>query len=840
MKENILRMPLEEIMGERFGRYSKYIIQERALPDARDGLKPVQRRILFSMYKDGNTFSKAYRKSAKSVGNVMGNYHPHGDSSIYEAMVRMSQDWKYKIPLIEMHGNNGSIDGDPAAAMRYTEARLSKLAEEILRDIDKETVLMAPNFDDTAYEPTVLPARFPNLLVNGATGISSGYATNIPPHNLTEVIDATVKRIESPNCRLDTLMGIIKGPDFPTGATVQGKDGIRKAFESGSGKVMMRAKYEVKKDKKKQAIIIHEIPYEVNKATLVRKIDEIRIDKKVDGIIEVRDESDRDGLRIAIDIKKEASSELIVNYLLKNTDLQKSYSYNMVAIINKRPMQAGLLTLLDAYVNHQKEIILKRSEYDLRKAKERAHIVEGLMKALSILDEVIETIRNSNNKKDAKENLIKKFDFSEAQAEAIVMLQLYRLTNTDITALKEEEAVLKALISELTAIIKDETVLKSVLIKELKEIKKEYHIPRRSVIEEEIEDIVIDEMAMIPQEDVVVTVSKHGYLKRTTLRSHTASQQEYPKLKDEDYLLAMYEMSTHDTILVFTKLGNYLYIPIHELPDIKWGDMGMHLSQHIPIDPSDEIIYVHPVKDFNALEYITHFTSDGQMKKTVLKDFDISRYNKSYTAIKLKKNAFVKRVLVTDGSSNVMIVSNTGYAISFPEDQVNPIGVRAGGVKGINLKKGETLADAEIFHPVNDSLLLVTDKGNMKRIRANEFLANRANRGILAIKDIKSNPHEVVGLLNVDPNDSIQYYINNEIAEIVAKEIGYYDRTSIGKNVTNYEIQDVINKVVYLKVPEPSKVIKEKKKVKESSVKKEDKIIHQERDLTIDDFLDEL
>ena len=544
---------LEEIMGDRFGKYSKYIIQDRAIPDVRDGLKPVQRRILFSMFKEKNTYDKPYKKSARAVGDVMGKYHPHGDSSIYEAIVRMSQNWKMKEPFVDMQGNNGSIDGDSAAASRYTEARLSEIANEMLRDIEKDTVAMAPNYDDTLLEPTVLPSRFPNLLVNGTTGISAGYATNIPPHNLGEVIDATIYRIDNPNSRLETIMNFIKGPDFPTGAIIEGISGIKQAYETGRGKIMIKSKVSLEKNK----IIIHEIPYEVNKALLVRKMDEIRIDKKIDGILEVRDESDKDGLQIAVDLKKDANAENILNYFYKNTELQISYNFNDVVIVNRRPMLMGLLGILDAYIAHQKEIVTRRSQFDLKMAKSRYHIVEGLIKALSILDEVIKTIRASKNKGDAILNLVKNYDFTEKQADAIVTLQLYRLTNTDVVALEEEKVKLLEEMKKLEAILADENVLCKVIKEELKEIKKKYATPRKSEIRDEITEIKIDATSMIPKEDVVVVVTNEGYIKRTSLRSFAASDMSDLTLKENDYVVGLYNMNTLDTLLIFTNLGIY-------------------------------------------------------------------------------------------------------------------------------------------------------------------------------------------------------------------------------------------------------------------------------------------
>ena len=597
--ERIYEYSLEEIMGQRFGSYSKYIIQDRAIPDVRDGLKPVQRRIIFSMYKEKNTYDKPYRKSAKTVGDVIGNYHPHGDTSIYDAMVRMSQDWKLRLPYIDMHGNNGSIDGDSPAAYRYTEARLSKISNELIRDIDRDTVEFAPNFDDTIMEPTVLPARFPNLLVNGSTGISAGYATNIPPHNLGEIIDATIKRIDNPNCTLESLMGIVKGPDFPTGGIVEGIDGIKKAYENGRGKVIVKARTFFEETKGKLSLIITEIPYEVNKSQLVRKIDEIRIDKKIDGILEVRDESDRDGLRIAIDIKKDSNKEVILNYLLKNTELQISYNFNMIAIVNRAPKQLGLREILDAYIVHQKEFITRRTKFDLEHAKARLHIVEGLIRCLSILDDVIKAIRASKNKVEAKDNLVKLFDFSELQAEAIVMLQLYRLTNTDVTLLEDEMKNLNIMVNGLQSILDNEEVLKNVMKDELRKIKKEYALSRKTDIKEEITEIKIDTKEMISKEDVIVTITKDGYIKRTSVRSYQASNDE-ATVKDGDYLLGLYELNTLDVLLLFTNLGNYLYIPVHLIPSAVWKDLGKHVSNIVKLEQEEEIINVIPIINFDT------------------------------------------------------------------------------------------------------------------------------------------------------------------------------------------------------------------------------------------------
>ena len=558
----LMDLALEDVMGDRFGRYAKAIIQDRAIPDVRDGLKPVQRRILYGMFNDHNTYDKPTRKSAKTVGYIMGNFHPHGDSSIYDAMVRMSQWWKQSTPYIEMQGNNGSMDGDGAAAMRYTEARLSKISNELLKDIDKNTVTWAPNFDDTIMEPTVLPAKFPNLLVNGSTGISAGYATNIPPHNLGEVIDATIKRIDSPNCHLDTILELIKGPDFPTGGIVEGKEGIIEAFTKGRGKVIVRAKANYVKEKGKEQIIISEIPFDVNKAMLVKRISELALEKKIDGISEVRDESDRrDPVRIVIDLKKDANKDLILNYLYKNSDLQISYNYNMVAIVNRRPMTLGILAILDAYIAHQKEVVTRRTEFDLDFAKNHLHIVEGLIKAISILDEVIATIRKSKNKADAKINLQNKYGFSEKQAEYIVMLQLYRLTNQDVIELQQEFENLKKVIAGLEEILADPEKLKGVMKAELRKVKAEYATDRKTEIKDEITDITINEEEMITKEDVIVLVTHDGYVKRTSKRSF--KEDELPTLKEGDYIIGFFELNTMDTLLLFTNKGNFIYMPVY-------------------------------------------------------------------------------------------------------------------------------------------------------------------------------------------------------------------------------------------------------------------------------------
>ncbi|WP_017727844.1 DNA topoisomerase IV subunit A [Halalkalibacterium ligniniphilum] len=768
--ERYLDLPLEEVIGDRFGRYSKYIIQERALPDVRDGLKPVQRRILYAMYKDGNTAEKPFRKSAKTVGNVIGNYHPHGDSSVYDAMIRMSQEWKVRNLLVDMHGNNGSIDGDPPAAMRYTEARLSKISSQLLRDIEKNTVEFIPNFDDSDQEPIVLPAMFPNLLVNGSTGISAGYATDIPPHHLSEIIDGVIMQMEKSSTTLDDLMTVIKGPDFPTGGIVQGIDGIRQAYQTGKGKIVVRAKTEIEELRGgREQIVITEIPYEVIKANLVKKMDELRFDKKVDGIAEVRDETDRTGLRIVVELKKEADAQSILNYLFKNTDLQITYNFNMVAIHNKAPKLMGLQALIQAYIDHQKEVTTRRSEYELRKAKDRQHIVHGLMKAISILDEVITTIRASRDKKDAKDNLIQSFQFTEAQAEAIVTLQLYRLTNTDITTLEEEAAELERKIHELESILASEKKLIHVIKKDLLAIKKEFADDRRTVIKKEIEEIKINMEVLVPSEDVMVTVTKEGYVKRTSIRSYTASNGEPPGMKEGDYLLGHFEMNTTDTLLLFTKLGNYLYLPVHQLPDFRWKDNGQHVANLVSLDKEDEIIEALPVKEFSEEHSLLFITKNGMTKRSQLSLYQAQRYSKPLMAVKLKDEDEVVTVRLTDGKQELFIATELGYGLWFNEEEISLVGQRAAGVKGMNLKEGDKVVDATTFSlDETVEFLLVTQRGAVKKMSIKEFdKSSRAKRGLVMLRELKSNPHRVIACKHVLSGDET-YHVRTEKGKVEA------------------------------------------------------------------------
>ena len=792
--QDIQELNLEDVMGDRFGRYSKYIIQDRALPDIRDGLKPVQRRILYAMSIDGNTSDKQFRKSAKTVGNVIGNFHPHGDFSVYEAMVRMSQDWKLRDVLIEMHGNNGSMDGDPAAAMRYTEARLSKISEELLRDLDKQTVEFVLNFDDTEEEPTVLPARYPNLLVNGATGISAGYATEIPTHNLGEVIDATIHAIDHPKATVKELMQFVKGPDFPTGGIIQGIEELEQAYETGRGKVVIRSKTKIESIKGgKSQIIITEIPYEVNKALLVKKIDEIRLNKKIDGIAEVRDESDRTGLQIVVELKKEANAEGILNYLLKNTDLQVNYNFNMVAIDERRPVQVGLKTILTSYINFQKEVITRRTQYDLKKAQDRLHIVDGLMKALSILDEVIALIRNSKDKKHAKERLVETYDFTMIQAEAIVSLQLYRLTNTDITILRNEKLDLNEQIATFLSILKSEKTLLQVMKSELRDLKKKYATPRLTQIQAEIEEIKIETEVLVTEEEVYVVATKQGYYKRVSPRSFASSAPEENGMREGDEVILCQKASTLDNLILFTSKGNYLHLPVHEIPEAKWKDVGNHLSQSISLG-TNELILSGFIKakdsDDSYKDWtVVFFTKEGLVKQTLFNEFTTYRGYKTRTsnAMKLKTTTdeVVKVVVTNPEGLEVFIVTHCGFGLRYELSEIPVVGTVASGVKAINLRKEDFVAGAMVYsleHKVV-SAFLVSQRGAVKRFNVLEIsMLTRAKRGLMVLRELKAKPHRVV-FMNGEISSTSEYTIvatNAETKVVRPMDLTLVDRTSNG------------------------------------------------------------
>lgn len=801
---------LEEIMGLCFARYSKYIIQDRAIPDVRDGLKPVQRRIIYAMFIDHNTNDKALKKCANAVGNVLGKFHPHGDTSVYDALIRMSQNWKQNHVLIEVGGNNGSIDGDPPAAMRYTETKLAKLADELLKDIDKNTVPMVLNYSDTLLEPTVLPAKFPNLLVNGTTGISAGYATNIPPHNLGEIIDATIKRIDSPNCRLDTILDIVKGPDFPTGGIIEGLDGIKQAFETGKGKVVISCRYTFEKVKGKEQIVISEIPYEVNKQQLVKKIDDIRIDNKIAGIAEVRDESDKDAMvRIVIDLKAGADKNLVMNYLLKNTDCQCNYNYNMVAIVNRRPKLLGLIPLIDAYIAHIKDVIKKRSEYDLAVAKKEIHLTEGLVKAISILDEVIAVIRSSKNKKDAKENLISKFAFTEDQAEVILTLQLYKLTNTDIVELEKKLENLRKIIAGLEAILGDEAKLATVVKEELKRIKKEYAIPRKTEISATVKDISISAEDLIIKENVMIVLTHEGYIKKVPMKSFASANGDETAVKPGDYPINIFETTTLNKMLIFTKMGNYMYIPVNDIPWCKWKDLGKHVSNLVTTHPDDAVVASYIVNDEDSDEELVMFTKSGMVKRTKISDFVVSRYTKLYTAMKLKDDDAI--VSIKKFKENTIIVTASGYYISYKTTEIPVSSSKASGVKGINLKD-DFVVSGLVYNEEDEYLNVFTNQKTAKRIKLTDLTQlSRAKRGSMVIKKVKTTNYEVITSLITNTKDQIGLAMLDDIGILKNTDISIMDIASTGSTIAKKRFDHAF-KFTDIKKVEDKKELKKKPK----------------------------
>ena len=756
-KERIREMPLEQVMGERFGRYSKYIIQERALPDIRDGLKPVQRRILYAMYQDGNTYDKPFKKAAKAVGNIMGNFHPHGDSSIYGALVHLSQDWKMREPLVEMHGNNGSMDGDGPAAMRYTESRLSKISNMLLQDIDKDTVNMVLNFDDTEYEPTVLPARFPNLLVNGSTGISAGYATEIPPHNLGEVIDATIYLLKHPNATLEDLMKYVKGPDFPTGAIIMGTKGIKEAYKTGRGRIQVRAKTSIQDIRgHRQEIVATEIPFDVNKSLLVKKIDEIRLNKEIDGIAEVRDETDRHGLSIVIELKKDTDAQNILNYLFKNTDLQVSYNFNMVAIDHMTPVQVGLKHILISYLEHEVDVVTKRTKFDLNKAEARLEIIQGLIHAMDILDQVIKTIRASKNKADAKKNLIAKYKFTEKQAEAIVSLQLYRLTNTDVNELIAEQDKLNKLAEKYRKLLSDRKTLEKEIIKELSAVKKEFSNPRRTQISQESAKVEIDEKALVADEQVRVLISRDGYLKRSSIRSYQSTDDADNGLPDGDKVVYENTISTLSNLYLFTNRGNVIYRPVHELVEAKWKETGQHLSQEIGLDNDEKIIRVFVLDKLSANINFLLATNDGYIKQLELANLQPTRTYKSraMTAIKLKnKDSLLVGVdaVKPDAKKEITLFTHRAYAIRYDISEIPTSGSKAVGVKSANLKEDDYIVNYVLVDNKYVDLMhvgLITQRGAFKQFKLKLVnKVSRAKRGVLVLRELKIKPHRIAALV---------------------------------------------------------------------------------------------
>ena len=745
--ENISIQPMEDVMGDRYATYAKYVIQDRAIPDVRDGLKPVQRRIIFTMFRNNNVFNKPTRKCAHTVGAVMGTFHPHGDTSIYEALARMSQDWKVRYPLIDFQGNNGSIDGDAPAAYRYTESRLSELSNELVRDIDKKTVDMQLNFDDTEFEPIVLPARFPNLFVNGTEGIAVALATEIPPHNLKEIINATIYRIGHKTATVEDLMQFVLGPDFPGGGIIYESEGLKNIYLTGRGRIEIASRTQIVSNKDNQQIIITEIPYKTQKNQLVFEIDKIVHSKAVDGLLEVRDESDWKGIRIVIDCKKDAKVELLLQYLMNKTGLVTSYSTNMVAIVDGRPKTLNLLSYIDAYIAHQVDVVTRKSQFDLDKFKARLHIVEGLIYASLNINEVVEIIKKSKDKADSKLNLMDRYGFSNEQAEAIVTMPLYKLSHTDEAILEQEKATLLKDIETLQGILEDEAKLNRVLVRELKAIAEKYGDDRRTTIEEKQEVAPIDKRDLIAKEEVMVALSRDGYIKRSTLKSYRSSgDNPLPGLKDGDVLVGAGLLTTTDYLICFTNQGNYICVPVHKITENRWKDEGMHLNAFSTLAANEKIIKGIAVSDFRDDIYLGILSKFGQIKRMPLNLIEKGKRARPTRNMRLLNGDEVVDVQILSGNSNLIVIASNGNVTYFNENELNILGTKAGGVKSMS-GLGKTNAVALIAFDTEEKskVIMFTDKGHYRIFDNNHVnLTNRLGKVQPLMPCFKSDIHHVV------------------------------------------------------------------------------------------------
>ena len=850
--ENIHHETMEEIMGSRFATYAKYVIQDRAIPDARDGLKPVQRRIIYAMYKDGNIFSRPTRKCAHTVGQVMGKYHPHGDSSIYEALVRMSQSWKVNNALITFQGNNGSIDGDGPAAYRYTEAKLSQIAEEMIRDIDKNTVDMALTFDDTEFEPTVLPSRFPNLLVNGTEGIAVGMATEIPTHNLKEVIDAVIYRINHVRVEPQDLLQFIPGPDFPGGGKIIRSKGLQDIYLEGRGRIEVLAKTEVVNTEKEKKIIVTEIPYKSVKIDIVHEIDMLRHNNVLPGIAEVRDESDREGLRVVIDVKKEANIDVIHQYLLTKSGLHANYSANMVAIVNGSPKTMNILDFIDCFIEHQVNVITRRSNYDLAKAESRLHIVNGLIKAVSIVDQIVAVIRSSKDKQDSKLNLQNQFGFTEAQSEAIVMLQLYKLSNTDITTLENEKKSLEENIEFLHGIIEDRSKLNRLLISDLREISRKYGLPRKTELVDKGENTQIDKRDLISKELVKLAVTRDGYIKRSSLKSYRSSgDNPLPGMKSGDVLIYAGEAYTTDFLICFTNAGNFLYIPVHQITENKWKDEGRHINYLINLNPNEKIVRAYVVEEFRPDIYFAIVSQNGQIKRLPLSDFQVIRYSKPLVCIKLLQDDQVADVTVTDGDSNLVLFSSDGNSVMFNENELPTSGMRSGGVKSF-AKLGSAKIVNLLAYPRENSrgkVVLITDKACIRIYDVEKTnLVQRLGKTSPVFRSFKSDIHELVYAfkLNKEEEQNTVRFLDNmqEIREIIVADYHLTPMDRYAKQSVDIspkirllnpfvEGEERIDKSMVGKVVEKPAILEEKpEEIVEETSSKEEETVEEEKGYT--------
>ena len=780
---NVLPVDISNEMKKSYIDYAMSVIVGRALPDVRDGLKPVHRRILYSMHELGLTPEKGYRKCARIVGDVLGKYHPHGDTAVYDALVRMAQDFSQRYPLVDGHGNFGSIDGDSAAAMRYTEAKMQKITLQLIRDINKNTVDFIPNFDGEEEEPSVVPSRFPNLLVNGSSGIAVGMATNIPPHNLTEVINGINMLIDNPEVSILELMTQIKGPDFPTYGHIMGINGIRRAYETGRGKVVLRAKADIEEVKGRHRIIVTEIPYQVNKAKLIENIADLVKDKKINGISDLRDESDRDGLRVVIELKRDANPNVILNQLYKHTKLQDTFGIIMLALVNGEPRVLNLKQILEYYVEFQKEIIRRRTKFDLDKAEARAHILQGLKIALDHIDEVIKLIRSSKSTSEAKEGLINKFNLSEKQAVAILDMKLQRLTGLERDKIEEEYAKLVELIQHLREILASDELVLKIIKEELDEIKIKFGDERRSkLVKDETNDIDIEDL--IEERDVVITLTHDGYVKRLPVDTYSSQRRggrgiQAMTTKEDDFVEHIFTTTTHNDLLFFTNKGRVYQLRAYQVPEAGRTAKGTNLINLLPLDSSEKIQAVLYLNNFDPDNYLVMGTKKGIIKKTSLDKYSNIRKN-GLNAITLKDDDELISVRPTDGDSEIIYVTRRGYAIRFSEKDVRPLGRTASGVKAINLREDDEVVSMEVAKS-NEELLVVSENGFGKRTPINEYtLQKRSGKGVITYK-ISDKTGEVVGARLVDDNDEIMLINSNGIAiRINVSDISTTSRNAMG------------------------------------------------------------
>ncbi|WP_154441686.1 DNA topoisomerase (ATP-hydrolyzing) subunit A [Helicobacter pylori] len=797
--KNIVEVGIDSSIEESYLAYSMSVIIGRALPDARDGLKPVHRRILYAMYELGLTSKVAYKKSARIVGDVIGKYHPHGDNAVYDALVRMAQDFSMRLELVDGQGNFGSIDGDNAAAMRYTEARMTKASEEILRDIDKDTIDFVPNYDDTLKEPDILPSRLPNLLVNGANGIAVGMATSIPPHRIDEIIDALVHVLENPNTGLDEILKFVKGPDFPTGGIIYGKAGIIEAYKTGRGRVKVRAKVHVEKTKNKEIIVLDEMPFQTNKAKLVEQISDLAREKQIEGINEVRDESDREGIRVVIELKRDAMSEIVLNHLYKLTTMETTFSIILLAIYNKEPKIFTLLELLRLFLNHRKTIIIRRTIFELEKAKARAHILEGYLIALDNIDEIVRLIKISQSPEAAKNALIERFTLSEIQSKAILEMRLQRLTGLERDKIKEEYQNLLELISDLNGILKSEDRLNEVVKTELLEVKEQFSSQRRTEIQEAYENIDIEDL--IANEPMVVSMSYKGYVKRVDLKAYERQNRGGKgKLSgntyEDDFIENFFVANTHDILLFITNKGQLYHLKVYKIPEASRIAMGKAIVNLISLAPDEKIMATLSTKDFSDERSLAFFTKNGVVKRTNLSEFGSNRSYSGIRAIVLDEgDELVSAKIVDKNAKHLLIASYLGIFIKFPLEDVREIGRSARGVRGIKLNENDFVVGAVVISDDSNKLLSVSENGLGKQTLAEAYREqSRGGKGIIGMK-LTQKTGNLVSVISVD-DENLDLMILTASAKMIRVSIKDIKET-IGRKTSGVKLIDTADKVVY-------------------------------------------